>query len=86
MAFSERHTIHLELEDGRSLTVRYVEHITPATFNDPGEVEREDFEYRIDGSLVPEHMLPDGVEEMVDRAIERGPDEREPYDTGPPAP
>lgn len=86
MAFSERHTIHLNLEDGSFLSVKYIEHTIPATFNDPGEVEREDFVYILDGSEIEEKDLPDGVEEMIDRAIENGPDEREPYYTGPPAP
>ena len=62
------YTNSMELEDGSTFTIKWVDATMPATFHDPSESLDDDYRYFIDGEEIDESDIP---EEVDDATLER---------------
>lgn len=58
----------MELEDGSTFTIKWVDATMPATFDDPSESLDDEYRYYIDGEEIDEVDIP---EEVDDATLER---------------
>jgi len=61
----------MELEDGSTFTIKWVDATMPATFHDPDESLDDEYKYFIDGEEIDESDIPDEVtDDVLDRLKE----------------
>ena len=59
------YTNSMELEDGSTFTIKWVDATMPATFHDPDESLDDEYKYFIDGEEIDESDIPDEVTDAV---------------------
>lgn len=65
------YTNSMELEDGSTFTIKWVDATMPATFHDPEESLDDKYKYFIDGEEIDESDIPDEVtDDVLDRLKE----------------